>query len=357
MNKLQDMIRDAARATAREVDPASLPAPRLPVGQRRARQRSGSNGSSRTAFRRWAAPAAAAAAVVAVAVSAVVVSAGSGKAPAGHRHHAAQAAAAGQLSPSQITTINNEVIGLFIPATGAQYTAGARLWGTMQSLQLAGAARCTAAEGFTTRVGIGSPAFWASVYQGTNLTQPDLAQMSADGSLAPIMASPTAPNGSKRFQAHLNACINKAGQPFQPIFTAGYALAGPWLPAAELTRIRHSAREQATLPRLDACATSHGAPPGSITSYQSFSNWVSGQLKIIGQVGGASTAVLNRRSRHLAPIVVTCAGPYIAVQNDMELALQKTFLRRHQAKVEALEALARRIIGQQQRRDGVPVTG
>ena len=33
MNNLQDMIRDAAHATAREVDPASLPAPRLPVGQ------------------------------------------------------------------------------------------------------------------------------------------------------------------------------------------------------------------------------------------------------------------------------------------------------------------------------------
>jgi hypothetical protein len=357
MNELQDMIRDASHATAREVDPASLPAPRLPVGQRRARPHSGSNGMPRTAFRRWAAPAAAAAAVAAVAVSAVVVSAGPGQAPAGHRHHAAQRAASGQLSPTQITTINDEVIGLFIPATGAQYTAGAQLWGTIKSLGLAGAARCTAAEGFTTRVGIGSPAFWASIYQATELTQPDLAQMSRDGSLAPIIASPTAPGGSKRFQAHLNACISKAGQPFQPIFNAGYALAGPWLPAAELTRIRDSAREQATLPQLDACATSHGAPPGSITSYQSFTSWISGQLPIIGQVGGVSTAVLNRRRRHLEPIFVTCARPYIAVQNAEELALQKTFLRRHHAKVEALEALARRVIGKQQRLAGIPVTG
>lgn len=355
MSALEDMIRRAAQATADEVTPASLPSVRLPVSRRHAR-----GGTLHLSGHRWMAALAAATAVAAVAVTLSVVSAGSGRAPATHGRPPGPAAqpAGGKLSARQIAIDNSQVIGLFMAATGAQKTAGSQLWGMMQSLTLDGTARCTAAEGFTTRVGNAPPALWATVQAGTNLTDPDLAQMTQDGSLAPIVSFPSAPNGSKRFQAHESACQTRSGKPFAPIWTAGYA--GDffsWPPASELRRIHDSAQEQATLPALAACAARHGAPSGPVASaYGRFTNWISGQLRVPGQVGGVSTAVLNRRSRHLEPIFVTCAGPYIRVQDRLELALQKVFLRQHRKQVRSLEALAHRIIAHQQRLDGVPVT-
>jgi hypothetical protein len=91
-------------------------------------------------------------------------------------------------------------------------------------------------------------------------------------------------------------------------------------------------------------------------AYSRFTNWISGQLKIVGQAGGVGTATLNRRSRLLEPIFVSCAGPYIKVQDKQELALQKVFLQQHHKQVQALEALTHRVIARQQRPDGVPVS-
>jgi hypothetical protein len=353
MNALEDMIRRAAQATADEVRPESLPSVRLPVHRRRA-----GAGPLHLRGNRWMTALAAAAAVAAVAVTSAVVSAGSGQAPAGHGRHPGPAATGGRPSPRQIAVDNNQVIGLFMAATGAQKTAGSQLWGLMQTLTLDGTARCTAAEGFTTRVGNARPALWATVEEGTDLTDPDLAQMARDGSLAPIVTFPAAPNGSRRFRAHEAACQTRSGRPFSPIWKAGYAADFfSWPPAGELRRIHDSGQERATLPALSACAVRHGAPSGPVAAaYGRFTGWISGQLRIVGQAGGASTPVLNRRSRHLEPIFVTCAGPYIRVQDRLELALQRVFLRQHRNQVQALEAVAHRIIAHQQRLDGVRIT-
>ena len=356
MSALEDMIRRAAHATADEVSPASVPPVRLPVR----RHRGGAGSTPRLFGSRWMTAMAAAAAVVAVAVISAVVSSGSSQAPAAGGRHSGPAAqsAGGRLSRRQIAIDNNQVIGLFMAATGAQKTAGSQLWGLMQSLTLDGTARCTAAEGFTTRVGNAPPALWATVQEGTNLTDPDLAQMARDGSLAPIVVFPSAPTGSKRFRAHEAACQTRSGKPFTPIWNAGYAADFfSWPPASELRKIHDSAAERATLPALAACAVRHGAPPGPAASaYGRFTNWISGQLRVIGQAGGVSTTVLNRRSRHLEPIFVGCAGPYVAVQDRLELALQKVFLRQHREQVQSLEAVAHRIIAHQQRLAGVRVT-
>jgi hypothetical protein len=354
MNALEDMIRRAAQATADEVRPDSLPSPRLPVSRHQGRA-----SGLRFFGRRWMVALAAATAVVAVAVASAVVTAGSSQAPAAHGRHRSESAAAtgGKLSASQIAIDNNQVVGLFMAATGAQSTAGAQLWGLMQALTLDGTARCVAAQGFTTRVGNAPPALWATIKEGTNLTDPDLAQMVHDGSLAPIVTFPTAPNGSKRFQAHEAVCQTTSGRPFTPIWNAGYAKDFiSWPTAAELKTIHASAGERATLPGLAACAARHGAPSGPVTSaYKTFTGWILSQLKIPGQVGGVSSAVLNRRSRHLEPIFVTCAGPYVRVQDSLELGLQNVFLRQHRKQLQALEALTHRVIAQQQRLDGVPV--
>lgn len=117
MNVLEDMIRTTAQATADEVSPASLPSLRLPVRRHRGR-------ASRAHMlgNRWVTAMAAAAAVVAVAVTSAVVSAGSGHAPATHGGHHAPAAHStdGRPSARQIAVDNNQVIGLFMAATGAQ---------------------------------------------------------------------------------------------------------------------------------------------------------------------------------------------------------------------------------------------
>jgi hypothetical protein len=357
MNTLEDMIRRATQATADEVDPGSLPAPRLPVLERRARSRHASSHASHPAIRRWGAPLAAATAVIAVAAVSAVAFSGSGKAPASHRT-APSAREAVRRTPGQIASENSEVIGLFMPATGAQHTAGSQLWGLMYNLRYDATARCMAAQGFTTRVGNMSPALWATVQEGTDLTDPDLARMAGDGSLAPIVTYPSAPNGSKRFQAHENSCFNTTGRAYTPLWNAGDAQDFfNWPTPAELRAIHDSAPEQAALPSLQACAVSHGAPAGPLSSaYQSFTSWILNQLKVQGQVGGVSSSVLNQRSRHLEPIFVTCAGPYVRVQDRMELALQQAFLRQHQQQIQALEALTHRIIAEQQMLDGMRVT-
>lgn len=140
-----------------------------------------------------------------------------------------------------------------------------------------------------------------------------------------------------------------------PIYNDGLRLAGLWLPSSEMTKIQNSPQEKATLPGLESCATAHGAPAGSVTSYSTFTNWISG-LSDGPASSGATPAQLRRINHQLAPIFVRCAGPYIRVQDKLELAQQVIFLKQHEKQVQALEALTRRVIGRQQRQDGVPMT-
>ena len=273
---------------------------------------------------------------------------GTGHPVAGNRGH--------HYSAGESAQLDQEVLGSVLPATGAQYTAGAHL----QTLQSTLAAACTA------KAGLRIPHFqeWAASYTQTffdNSQFPDLARISRAGTLGGgAVAELPRPAGVSRhsLDAAFNRCQTAVRQAFRPVGNAAEKLEGPWL--AIITRIQNSAPVRATLPGLRSCAARYGwpaepygAPDSTIRSFGDFTNWVAAYLDGAGS-RGLSSAKLQR---HWAHVFVTCGRPAIAVQERLQSARRTVFLQGHGQQVRALEALASRVVTRLDRKYGVAGTG
>ena len=341
MNSLEEQIRTATRATAEEISWSDVPSLRArPSVESRAvgRQFAGSRG-----FGRWAVPMAAAVAVVTVvglasALTAVV----SGHGLAVNSAKTGGPKAAHQTTaPAHPANLESGLIGLFVPATGAQYTTGALFHGEYQALEDEMIAKCMAAHGF--RVPAASPAQIAE--SDWDLTQfPDLGAIQRAGTLPSYsMAAPS--QESKVYTADLNRCSTASPSPFQTMLEAGTHLGASWMTI--VTRMENSAPVLATMPELRACAAHYGwpsqpygAPDSTINSFSDFVDWVAGHLDGAGS-RAAPPAEMNALSRHWAVVFVQCARPTVAVMETQQRAAQKTFLQQHQQQFAALMAIAR----------------
>lgn len=333
MNSLGEQIREATRAVAEDISWGDVPPPAArPSVERRevGRRLAGWNG-----FRRWMTPMAAAVAVVAViglasAFAAIVPGHGRAAHPA-------------KTFPPRVAfpaNLESGLIGLFVPATGAQYVTGALFSGEYKPLEDDMVSKCMAAHGF--RVQAASPAEIAQ--SDWDLTQfPDLGAIQRAGTL-PSYSRPAMPREPEAYTADLNRC-RASSSPFQAMLQAGARLGASWL--SIVTRIQGSAPVLATIPKLRACAARYGwpgqpygAPDSTINSFGDFVDWVAGHLDGAGS-RGVPTAEMNALNRRWAVVFIQCARPTVTVMERLQLAAQQAFVREHRRQLTRLVAVAR----------------
>lgn len=359
MNSLEERVRAAVRATAAEIGPGDVP-PLRPLGSGSgagdggpdARRRHGRLSSGRRGARQWGVPLAAAAAVLAIVATASLL-AGVRPSPAPHP------AAAGPSKParhkdaaaSYPPNLEAGLIGLFLPASGAQFTAGALFMGEYRVLEAKISSVCMAGYGYRVPVTL-TPAevargFW-------NLTQyPDLNAIARAGTM-PGDGQPGVKEltGSKAYQAAFSHCDKLSLAPFIPMIDGRLGLRAPFLTI--VSQIQASAPVTATIPELRTCAARYGwphepyGPDRPINSFGDFVTWMSGYLDG-ASTRGASAAQMNALDRHWATVFVQCARPTVAVMEKLQLAAQKTFLRQHQRQFAVLVATARADFAQAER--------
>ena len=241
---------------------------------------------------------------------------------------------------------------MFLPASGAEYSTGALFAGEYQALEGDVVARCMATYGF--HVGTTTPAAIAA--GDWDLSQfPDLAKIAGTGML-PSYSVSQPPAHSKTYNADFDRCSTAAYRLFLPLQNARRRLGSPFF--AIVQRIETSRPVLATLPALRSCAARYGwpgqpygAPDSTINSFADFVSWVAGHIDGAGS-RGASSAELNALNRHWAHILVQCGRPTIAVQEKLQLAQQRIFLRQHQRQFQALLALARSEFANAERQAG-----
>jgi hypothetical protein len=351
---IEEQIRAATRDRADEITPDRI---RPLVLTRPVPVSSQDRGGRR---RRWIAPIAAAAAVALIAAVVASVGAGhrgraSGSAPSsgGRPHRTHPAGPTGRAA----ARLDNEVLGLFVPATGPQYTAGMQLEGTIQALTVTGTDRCLARHGVT--IPVPPVASMAARYADNyvdNSQFPGLARISRTHVFVTatyLFQFRPAAGQRQAFHRWFGSCQHSATARFAPLMSAGQQLNDrTW--GTLMNRAQTAPPVRATLSALRACATRYGwpsnpygPPAGAIRSFSDFANWVFGHLDGAGS-RGASAATMRRLDRHWSVIFVRCGRPTLAAQDRWLAAAQIGFVRQHQRQVRAAEALARRALAQGQ---------
>jgi hypothetical protein len=355
------MIRAATCDTAAEIAPESVPPLHLPTSRPHGRRGSGrsSGRSDRAGWRRLAAPLAAAAAVIAVIVVTVALAGAGpgGRHPGAVRHSASDRGHSLGSGPSDSARLDQEVLGLYLPATGAQDTTGNQL----ETLQLTIAAACTAQSGFKIPHFQAWAAAYTAVVYGGDTQFPDLARISRAGTLGggSVAGLPLPAGADQRaVDAAFNRCHSAVSRAFRPVDNASSTVADSW--GTIVTRIQASAPVRATLPGLRSCAArygwpaqAYGGPDSTINSFGDFTTWVAGYLDGAVSRGLSST----RLERHWAHVFVTCGRPTIAVQERLQSARRASFLQQHRRQVQSLEAVASRVVAGLDRKYGATGTG
>jgi hypothetical protein len=339
VNSLEDRVRAAVHATAAEIGPGDVPPMRLTgtFSPQRHRRR----GGIRRGDRHWAAPLAAAAAVVAVIAGAGLLGRAS-PSPA-PKAAAAPAAPASHAVAAYPPNLVAGLTGAYVPATGAQYSAGALFIGEYKSLEGAVESRCMAGSGY--RVPVPSAASIARTI--FDLTQfPDLDAIARAGTLPGENVSGVVlpGNGSKAYRNALAHCSAVADALFKPMDKAARNVMNGWAPI--VINIQSSAPVLATMPAVRACASRYGwptdpyGPDRPIDSFAEFVDWVAGHLDGAGS-RAASAAQMRALGVHWAPIFAQCARPAVTVMERLQVAAQRKFLGERQSQFARLVATAR----------------
>jgi hypothetical protein len=253
--------------------------------------------------------------------------------------------------------LGTEALDNLIPATGAQFTAGARFSGTMRALENTINAQCMAYFGFHIPTTSAS-AFAAQFVDPSQF--PDLAVMSRTGRLGPAVSLPAGPQlppaERQAYQADMPRCTAAARQPFIPLLASTSNLVMQWFDV--VTKIESSAQVQAGLGGFRSCVEGEGVPasavdsPSSAESFGGFLAWETG-LETRAKTQAAVSAV----DRHWAPIFVRCARATVAIQERMQSAQRAAFLQDHPEQVHGLEATAGQVVAQLERQYGTAGTG
>jgi hypothetical protein len=347
MNIIDEQLRSAARA-ARETFPpgGDLPPLSLPgvaPGHGRGRRHAPRGMARHT--RQWLAPAAAAAAV-AILVSGIVALQQSAGEQSGH----AGAGSSGQTSTGhreaqKQKSLDALIVAAFAPATGPQYDQGTRLIWLVHGKEVRATASCMAASGY--HISGASQPFNLATY-ADNTQWPDLPRIARTHEFVAV-GGVTIPSYSKAEQQAYNGCYSAATAEYRGLMNGGEALELSWLKI--VARIQASAKAQAGIPALRACATRYGYPSdpygnasGPIKSLSDFMGWVAGFLDGASS-RGASAATMRALARHWTTVFITCASPIVRTWQRMQLAAQPAFLRRSTGQLNQLDQLAWRLLG------------
>jgi hypothetical protein len=377
MSSLEGRVRAALRATAAEITPRDVPPlsaqsqaitlndsarPVTPSGHSLRHQGWRHRAWRHPGWRHWGVPLAAAVAVLAV------VGAGLGasliaRSTAGHEGRppggstapvsAAKGGTTGKSAPpagappyGSATTLTQALVDEFMPASGAQFTAGATFMsnvvGPAEDTVLA---RCMGARGFPTAPG--SLAVDAKFAGISDLTQfPDLDAIAKAGTLpgGEVVNGKPGTIPSAAYQAALQACMRPARDPFAEM--SGYARTLDNAFLLTVLRIQSSAPQvRATIPALRACASKYGWPRDSegnnrpLNTFGDYVTWVTTFLD--GPASrGASNATMRALRQHWGRVFVECARPTVTVMEQQQLAAQRGFVTSHGTQVAHLVGLA-----------------
>jgi hypothetical protein len=350
MSSLEDQVRAAVRAAAAEIGPGDVP-PMRPIGsgagaggpsagRRRAREDGG-----RGPVWHWGAPLAAAAAVVAViAAGGLLGRVALSHSPRPLASPAKPAARHAKAAPAYPPDLVAGLTGLFVPASGAQFSTGALFMGEYRVLEAKAENLCMEKLGFP-GTPVPTPAAFASGFW--DLTQfPDLNAIAKAGTMPgdDVLGARPQAAGSKAYQAAGSQCSTAANALFRPMIRAAEKLTDGW--GLIVMNIQSSPAVLATMPAVRSCAMRYGWPSGPyvptrpMNSFADFVDWVAGQLDGAGS-RGASAAQMRALGRHWAPIFVQCARPAVTVMERQQLAAQRIFLRERQRQFDALVSVAK----------------
>ena len=246
------------------------------------------------------------------------------------------------------------MLGLFVPATGPQYTAGMQLEGTIQALPVTGTDRCLARHGVT--IPVPPMASMAARYADNYVDNsqfpgpgPDLAHPRLRAEHVPVSSSSRRPGSARHSTGGFGPCQHAA--------TAAVRAAAVGRPAAERPRLEHphdprpdrppgaghAGRPARVRDRYGWPSNPYGPPATAIRSFTDFADWVFGHLDGAGS-RGASAAAMRRLDQHWSVVFVRCGRPTLAAQDRWLAAGQTGFVRQHRRQVRAVEALARRVL-------------
>jgi hypothetical protein len=237
-------------------------------------------------------------------------------------------------------------VSYFFPATGQQFTAGARFAGTVQSLESRAVASCMARSGFHVQAETTAEAT-AEAFDNTQF--PDLARITKTGLLNPSLAvagkpapRPPAARGAAYYKA-VSACEHAAAREFAPMITAAGGLSAAWL--QDVTRVQASPAVRAQVSGyFTVCARQHAVPPSSAGSFDAFLAFVTGQ-ESRARTQSAVLAV----DRRWAKVFAWCARPVVQLQERLQSARQAVFLQTHAAQIRALQSAVARAIARTER--------
>jgi hypothetical protein len=301
---------------------------------------------------RWSAPLAAAAAVAAIAVIVASVGGSPARPAPGTPHATRPAGPTRRPGPATTARLDNQVLGLFVPATGPQFAAGLELQGTIRALNVADTARCLDRHGVSVPVPpVASAAARLALNFVDNSQFPDLTRIARTHVFVPawFFEPLRAPAGQGHaYHRWFGSCQSAATAVTAPLMSSGGRLdTRTW--GTLMTRAGTAPSVRATLPRLRNCAARYGwpgspyAPPAPIRSFSDFANWVFGHLDGAGS-RGASAATMRRLDQRWSVVFVRCGRPTLAVQDAWLAARQAVFVRQHEREVRALDALARSVL-------------
>jgi hypothetical protein len=237
-------------------------------------------------------------------------------------------------------------VSYFFPATGQEFTAGARFAGTVQSLESRAVASCMARSGFHVQA---ETAAEAAAEAFDNAQFPDLARITRTGLLNPSLAmtgkpAPRPPAARRAvYYRAVSACEHAAASVFAPLMTAVGGLSAAWL--QYVTRIQSSPAVRAEVSGyFTVCARQHAVPPSSAGSFDAFLAFVTGQ-----ESRARTQSAVLAADRRWAKVFAWCARPVVQLQERLQSARQAVFLQAHAAQVRALQSAAARAIARSER--------
>jgi hypothetical protein len=253
---------------------------------------------------------------------------------------ACSGAAARATVPSSL--LGAESLDFTVPATGAEFTAGARFIGAVFSLRDRMTSVCMARSGF--HVPATPAAAYAANYAGS--TQfPDLARitrMGNFGAVTPLQPPAVRIPASQRqaFNVAMDRCRALAGKPLAAFPGASVPLTQLWL--SSVLKIRASAQVRRAWASAKSCFEDAGIPAAYAGSFETFFAY-EGSLSLKAD---ASQAGVLRVDEHWAPVFLRCAAPVVKVEEPLQSAARVLFIQRHYQQVRQLETVAVQMVAQ-----------
>ena len=237
-----------------------------------------------------------------------------------------------------------ESLDFTLPATGAEYSAGAQFMGEVLSLRDQVTSACMARSGF--RVPATSAAAYAAYYAGSTQL-PDLARITRMGNFGPVtpLEPPpvSVPAGQRQaLNADMARCQAAADKPLAAFPRASAPLTKLWVKS--VFKIEASAPVQQAWVGAKSCFEQAGIPAADAGSFETFFPY-EGSLSLKADT---SQAGVLRVDEHWAPIFVRCAAPVVKVEEPLQSARRALFIQQHYQQVRHLETVADQIVVQYQ---------